>query len=142
MPMGVTGLSELRLPAGRHAFPLSGNAFNPKRERQQAGILLNRRRARHLCPLAQQKGVPHDLRLLLDAVALERPAGLQGVAVAAEGMAGQRQPDPALMLPDQIGRASGRARVCQYVEISVVAVSLTQKEQQQTKYNYNDNQKK
>src|SRR3546814_10211368 len=99
MPMGVTGLSELRLPAGRHAFPLSGNAFNPKRERQQAGILLNRRRARHLCPLAQQKGVPHDLRLLLDAVALERPAGLQGVAVAAEGMAGQRQPDAALMLP-------------------------------------------
>src|SRR3546814_17345943 len=29
----------------------------------------------------------------------------------------------------QIGRASCRARVCQYVHISVVAVQLTQKEQ-------------
>src|SRR3546814_20252088 len=30
-------------------------------------------------------------------------------------------------LPRQIGRASCRERVCQYVSISVVAVSLTQK---------------
>src|SRR3546814_16088932 len=30
-------------------------------------------------------------------------------------------------LPDQIGRASCRERVCQYVEISVVAVTLKKK---------------
>src|SRR3546814_12067053 len=33
----------------------------------------------------------------------------------------------------QIGRASCRERVCQYVEISVVAVSLKQKKKQQDK---------
>ena len=43
-----------------------------------------------------------DFRLLLKAVVLERPAGLQAVAVAAERMAHQRQVEaPALLrLPD------------------------------------------
>src|SRR3546814_12649534 len=48
---------------------------------------------------------------------------------------GRRHPLPALLLlpsrPNEIGRASCRERVCQYVEISVVAVSLKTKNNKQ-----------
>ena len=42
----------------------------------------------------------NDLRLLLDAIAIETLSGLQAIAVAAKGMAFQRQEDTPLMLPD------------------------------------------
>src|SRR3546814_18705939 len=46
--------------------------------------------------------MPHDLRLLFEAVAVEAPAGLETVAIGREGMAHQHQiPAPArLRLPD------------------------------------------
>src|SRR3546814_12843797 len=78
-----------------------------------------------------------------------RPSGcaaLFGIATAAPG-ARCRQPNVevpvaaarhAALAPAgrlQIGRASCRGRVCQYVWISVVAVSLTKKKKQKTKTN-------
>jgi hypothetical protein len=44
--------------------------------------------------------VADDLGLLFQPVARKRPAGGEPVMVAAEGMARERQPDAALMLPD------------------------------------------
>ena len=42
----------------------------------------------------------NDFRLLLDTVAIERPARFDAVAVAAEGMPAQDQVHAALVLPD------------------------------------------
>ena len=50
--------------------------------------------------MAQQEGVLDDHRLLLDAVAGERLAGVDRVIVAAKGMALEGQEDAALVLPD------------------------------------------
>src|SRR3546814_18465094 len=46
------------------------------------------------------------------------------------------QRDATLEMPRQIGRASCRERVCQYVSISVVAVSLKTKNIHNKEYNY------
>src|SRR3546814_11289717 len=48
------------------------------------------------------------------------------------GLGGQRfEPGAQILAPDslEIGRASGRDRGCQYVSVSVVAVSLTKKDE-------------
>src|SRR3546814_13976309 len=56
---------------------------------------------------------------------------------AAGGSTLHQQPQPAQLPPpilgsaNQIGRASCRARVCQYVSISVVALTLKKKEPEQ-----------
>lgn len=57
-------------------------------------------RTPHHAPFAQQESVPYNLGLLLDAVARQRPAGLQTVRITAERVAAQRQEKPALALPD------------------------------------------
>ena len=54
--------------------------------------------AGHPAAAGEQEGVAHDFRLLFQPVAAEGLAGLQGVAVAAEGMAGERQADALLMM--------------------------------------------
>ena len=61
-----------------------------------------RRTHRRLPTAVGEKTMPDDLRLLLEAIVFEPPAGLQLVAVAAEGVAHQRQVETAalLRLPD------------------------------------------
>ena len=77
-------------------------ASNLRPERQYALISRQVRRPDHRRAPPQQEGVPHDLRLLLDPVAFERPAGPEAVIVAAERMAVQQQVPLAarLGLPD------------------------------------------
>jgi len=49
-----------------------------------------------------QESMPDNLGLLLDAIAIEQPAGFEPIVIAAERMTHQRQPEaPALLrLPD------------------------------------------
>src|SRR3546814_15481753 len=55
-------------------------------------------------------------------------AGLAGAASAGEADDGRQKPGLGTrLLRSQIGRASCRERVCQYVSISVVAVSIKKK---------------
>src|SRR4029079_12742039 len=65
-----------------------------------------------LSPAAQQKGVADDLGLLLDAIARQRPAGLEAVVVAAQRMAVEQQvpfaaplglPDVSHLMDEQAG---------------------------------------
>src|SRR3546814_5515773 len=71
-------------------------------ERQYRAIRLNPRRAADHHALREQPIVPHDLGLLFEPIAGERPAGPQAVAVRREGVAHQHEiPAPArLRLPD------------------------------------------
>lgn len=50
--------------------------------------------------MAQQKGVSDNFRLLLDAIAFERPPRLDGVAIAAERVPAEDQVHALLILPD------------------------------------------
>lgn len=49
--------------------------------------------------IAQQKDMPNDLCLLFNPVALQGPARLQTIVVAAEGMTSKDKVDALLMLP-------------------------------------------
>src|SRR3546814_11081888 len=73
---------------------------------------------------SQQEGMAHDLRLLLDAIAAKGLPRSDGVIVAAEGMADQREvisaaqfgvSDMRHFMDEKIGRASCGGGVCQYV---------------------------
>src|SRR5262249_42621038 len=71
-------------------------------EREDHFELTERRRSGYIETAAQQEDMPDDLRLLLDAIAVERLAGFESVAGTAEGMAHQQQvaASAGLRLPD------------------------------------------
>src|SRR3546814_1065229 len=77
-------------------------------------------------PGSQPDGCDHHDQTRYDARGVMGTAGLEGKHRLHQGVAreaNQDRPD-SLCARHQIGRASCRERVCQYVEISVVAVSL------------------
>src|SRR3546814_12398212 len=77
--------------------------------------------------------VEHGLCLALVGLLRERELGDQALPrLGQHPLLAGREPAVTLAAPqvahDQIGRASGRERLCQYVEIPVVAVTLKQKQ--------------
>ncbi|VWX51556.1 hypothetical protein NOVOSPHI9U_40231 [Novosphingobium sp. 9U] len=82
------------------ALLLFARRYNPKLrpERQHPTIALQRRCPGHMHPALQQKHVPHDLGLLLQAIALQPPPRSQHIIVAAQRMAHQGQVPAAAML--------------------------------------------
>lgn len=86
--------------------------------------MLDQRSSGHASAFPDKKSMPDDLRLLFDAVAPERPAGLDAVVIAAEGVAGQGEADAALVLPDVSHFVNEQALGAEVAVAEIVAVEL------------------
>src|SRR4051794_13623559 len=99
-----------KMSASRMTFPTRPPRFNARSphtqrhdlrpERQYALISRQVRRPDHRCAPPQQEGMPHDLRLLLDPIAMQRQSRPERIVVPAKGVPHDRQEDALLMLPD------------------------------------------